>query len=159
MHSWQETSSISIFLPQSRPRSTRDVRLIRCNQLELNRIRRTCRAALPLRDHSIQARGRGRIMFAKIQNSVTRLRTGLRSLDSEKENVSHGSWAGTKRSKRLIDVLPTHEVLDQLAGRIEQAYGLRRPRWLRGCSTSRVWYTAALRLWEAHAGDPDASSA
>jgi hypothetical protein len=52
-------------------------------------------------------------------------------------------------------VLPTHEVLDHLAGRIEHAYGLRRPRWLRGCSTSRVWYTAALRLWEAYAGDPD----
>jgi hypothetical protein len=51
-------------------------------------------------------------------------------------------------------VLPTHEVLDHLAGRIEQAYALRRPRWLRGCSTSRVWYTAALRLWEAHNGDP-----
>jgi hypothetical protein len=52
-------------------------------------------------------------------------------------------------------VLPTHEVLDQLAGRIEQAYALRKPRWFRGCSTSRVWYTAGLRLWEAHAGDPD----
>ena len=54
----------------------------------------------------------------------------------------------------MTDVLPTHEVLDQLAGRIEQAYGLRRPRWLGGCSTSRVWYTASLRLWEAHASDP-----
>ena len=51
-------------------------------------------------------------------------------------------------------MLPTYEVLDHLAGRIEQAYALRRPRWLRGCSTSRVWYTAALRLWEAHTGDP-----
>jgi hypothetical protein len=44
--------------------------------------------------------------------------------------------------------------LDQLADRIEQAYALRRPRWLRECSTSRVWYTAGLRLWEAHAKDP-----
>jgi hypothetical protein len=52
-------------------------------------------------------------------------------------------------------VLPTYEVLDHLADRIEQAYALRRPSWLRGCSTSRVWYTAALRLWEAHTGDPD----
>ena len=51
-------------------------------------------------------------------------------------------------------MLPTHEVLDHLAGRIEQAYALRRPRWLRGCSTSRVWYTAALRLWESHNADP-----
>jgi hypothetical protein len=50
-------------------------------------------------------------------------------------------------------VLPTHEVLDYLAGRIEQAYALRRARWFRGCSTPRVWYTAALRLWEAHASD------
>ena len=51
-------------------------------------------------------------------------------------------------------MLPTHEVLDRLADRIEQAYALRRPRWLRECSTSRVWYTAGLRLWEAHASDP-----
>jgi hypothetical protein len=67
--------------------------------------------------------------------------------------VKHGGRAA-KRSTRVSDVLPTHEVLDQLAYRIEQAYGLRRPRWLRGCSTSRVWYTASLRLWEAHASDP-----
>ncbi len=56
-------------------------------------------------------------------------------------------------SKRFTYVLPTHEVLDYLAGRIEQAYALRRAHWFRGCSTSRVWYTAALRLWEAHASD------
>ena len=52
-------------------------------------------------------------------------------------------------------MLPTQEVLDQLAGRVERAYALRRPRWWRGCSTSRVWYAAALRLWEAHADDPE----
>jgi hypothetical protein len=52
-------------------------------------------------------------------------------------------------------VLPTHEVLDHLADRIEQSYSLRRPRWLGCCSTSRVWHTAALRLWEAHVSDPD----
>jgi hypothetical protein len=51
-------------------------------------------------------------------------------------------------------VLPTHEVLDQLAVRLEQAYALRRPRWWRGCSTTRVWHAAALRLWEAHVDDP-----
>ena len=56
--------------------------------------------------------------------------------------------------KRLIDVLPTHEVLDHVAARIEQAYGLRRSRWFRGCSTTRLWYSAALRLWEAHSTDP-----
>jgi hypothetical protein len=54
----------------------------------------------------------------------------------------------------LIHVLPTHEFIDHLAGRIESAYGLRRSIWWRGCSTTRVWYTAALRLWEAHAADP-----
>jgi hypothetical protein len=59
-----------------------------------------------------------------------------------------------RRSTRLTNVLPTYEVLDHLAERVEQAYGLRRPRWFRGCSTSRVWSTAAARLWEAHAGDP-----
>jgi hypothetical protein len=51
-------------------------------------------------------------------------------------------------------VLATQDVLEQLAGRIEHAYGLRRPRWWRGCSTTRVWYAAALRLWEAHQNDP-----
>jgi hypothetical protein len=51
-------------------------------------------------------------------------------------------------------VLPTQEVLDQLSGRVEHAYGLRRPRWRRGCSTQRVWFAAALRLWEVHDQDP-----
>ena len=51
-------------------------------------------------------------------------------------------------------MLPTQEVLDRLAGRLEYAYGLRRPTWWRGCSTARVWFAAALRLWEAHAEDP-----
>jgi hypothetical protein len=51
-------------------------------------------------------------------------------------------------------VLPTHELLGQLARRIEAAYELRSPRWWRGCSTSRVWDTAALRLWESHSADP-----
>ena len=70
------------------------------------------------------------------------------------ENLSQGSGAAN-RSTRVIDVLPTHEVLDQLADRIEQAYSLRKPRWLGCCSTSRVWDMAALRLWEAHVSDPD----
>jgi len=51
-------------------------------------------------------------------------------------------------------VIPTQEVLDHLAGRVEHAYGLRRPRWWGGCSTQRVWFAAALRLWEVHAQDP-----
>jgi hypothetical protein len=41
-----------------------------------------------------------------------------------------------------------------MAERIERAYNLRRPRWCRGCSTPRIWFAAALRLWETHAGNP-----
>ena len=52
------------------------------------------------------------------------------------------------------DVLPTQELIDQLAERIERAYTLRRQRWCRGCSTRRVWSAAALRLWQAHVDDP-----
>jgi hypothetical protein len=44
-------------------------------------------------------------------------------------------------------------MIDLLAVRVEQAYGLRVRSWWRGCSTSRVWHAAALRLWEAHAED------
>ncbi len=52
------------------------------------------------------------------------------------------------------DVLPTQELIDHLAERIERAYTLRRRRWYRGCSTRRVWTAAALRLWQAHVDDP-----
>jgi hypothetical protein len=51
-------------------------------------------------------------------------------------------------------VLPKYERLDHLAGRIESAYTLRTAHWRRGCSTSRVWHAGAVRLWEAHTGDP-----
>ena len=51
-------------------------------------------------------------------------------------------------------MLPTQEQLQALAGRIEEAYSLRRPRWWRGCSTARVWFAAADRLWEAHDDNP-----
>ena len=51
-------------------------------------------------------------------------------------------------------MIPTQVVLDHLAGRIEAAYGLRRPDWLGGCSTARVWVAAAECLWGAHAADP-----
>jgi hypothetical protein len=54
------------------------------------------------------------------------------------------------RSSRVV---PTQEQLDHLAGRIERAYGLRQPGWWRGGSTTRVWFAAAVRLWEAHAED------
>jgi hypothetical protein len=45
-------------------------------------------------------------------------------------------------------------VIEELSGRIQQAYELRRPDWRGGCSTSRVWSAAAERLWAAHAADP-----
>jgi hypothetical protein len=51
-------------------------------------------------------------------------------------------------------VLPTQELIDQLAERIERAYTLRRQPWSRSCSTRRVWSAAALCLWQAHVDDP-----
>lgn len=54
----------------------------------------------------------------------------------------------------LSDVLPTQEIIDQLADRIERAYSLRRSGWYRGCSTRRVWSAAALCLWQAKESDP-----
>jgi hypothetical protein len=51
-------------------------------------------------------------------------------------------------------VLPTQELIEHLAERIERAYTLRRQQWCRGCSTRRVWSAAALRLWQAHVEDP-----
>jgi hypothetical protein len=57
--------------------------------------------------------------------------------------------------QRLTSVLPTQEQLQALAGRIEEAYALRRPRWWRGCSTARVWFAAADCLWDAHQSDPE----
>ena len=51
-------------------------------------------------------------------------------------------------------MLPTQDVIDHLADRIERAYSLRRAQWWRGCSTRRVWSAAALRLWQAHVDDP-----
>jgi len=52
-------------------------------------------------------------------------------------------------------MLPTQELIDRLAGRIERAYLLRRPSWRPGCSTPRVWNAAALSLWHAHITDSD----
>jgi hypothetical protein len=50
-------------------------------------------------------------------------------------------------------VIPSQKILDDLAGRLERAYGLRGPNWRHGCSTGRVWFAAALRLWETHYQD------
>ncbi len=52
-------------------------------------------------------------------------------------------------------MLPTQEIIEHLAERIERAYALRRASWDRGCSTRRVWAAAALRLWQVHVDDPN----
>jgi hypothetical protein len=53
-----------------------------------------------------------------------------------------------------VTVLATQGMIDALADRIERAYALRRPRWLGGCSTPRVWSVAATVLWGVHRDDP-----
>ncbi len=50
--------------------------------------------------------------------------------------------------------MPTQELIEDLANRIERAYTLRRTGWDRGCSTGRLWTAAALCLWQAHTDDP-----
>ena len=52
-------------------------------------------------------------------------------------------------------VLPTQEMLDHLADRIEQAFCLRQCNWMRGCSTPRVWSAAATILWQVHSNNPE----
>ncbi len=52
-------------------------------------------------------------------------------------------------------MLPTQEMIDRLAGRIERAFRLRGCEWHRGCSTSRVWSAAALVLWDVHTRNPE----
>ena len=54
---------------------------------------------------------------------------------------------------RPSHVVPTQEQLDQLADRIERAYRLRQSGWWQGGSTMRVWFAAAVRLWQVHAAD------
>jgi hypothetical protein len=53
-----------------------------------------------------------------------------------------------------VTVLATQAILDGVAERIEQAYRLRRSGWYRGCSTARVWSTAAAILVQLHQEDP-----
>jgi len=50
-------------------------------------------------------------------------------------------------------VLATQAVIENLAERIERAYRLRRSGWYRGCSSSRVWSTAAAILAQLHQDD------
>jgi hypothetical protein len=47
-------------------------------------------------------------------------------------------------------VLPSQKEIDRLADRIEHAFNLRYPQWYRGCSTTRVWSSAAMVLWQVH---------
>ncbi len=51
-------------------------------------------------------------------------------------------------------MLATQATIETLADRIERAYGLRGPSWSRGCSTERVWETAAAFLLQLHQDDP-----
>ena len=51
-------------------------------------------------------------------------------------------------------MLPPQKQIDGLARRIERAFHLRHPEWYEGCSTARVWSSAALVLWQAHHEDP-----
>lgn len=51
-------------------------------------------------------------------------------------------------------MLPTQKAIDQLAGRIEQAFLRRCAVWNRSCSTQRVWSAAAANLWRAHQENP-----
>jgi len=51
-------------------------------------------------------------------------------------------------------VLGTQKQVESLAARIERAYSLRRPSWHGGCSSPRVWETAAQALLQMHRDDP-----
>jgi hypothetical protein len=89
----------------------------------------------------------------KLMENVA-IEDGLRSLSSEKNCEPARRLTGVEVAIGVKDVLPTQEMIDRLAERIERAYTLRRQRWCRGCSTRRVWSAAALRLWQAHVDDP-----
>lgn len=52
-------------------------------------------------------------------------------------------------------MLPTQETIDELAGRIEQAFHRRCTAWNRSCSTPRVWAAAAVNLWRANQEIPE----
>lgn len=89
-----------------------------------------------------------------IQKSLTRNRGDLGpSVRSGEERVS-GEWKRLEALQRTTPVLPTQRELDTLASRIEAAYRLRQPHWQSGCSTARVWFAAAHRLWQTHQVDP-----
>jgi hypothetical protein len=52
-----------------------------------------------------------------------------------------------------VTVLATQSRIESLADRIERAYRRRRAPWYRGCSSSRVWTTAAALLMRLHQED------
>src|SRR6516162_3223707 len=51
---------------------------------------------------------------------------------------------------RSGSVIPNHDLIADLARRIEISYRLRCSLWCEGCSTARVWDRAAHYLWQAH---------
>lgn len=51
-------------------------------------------------------------------------------------------------------MLATQDAIETLAERIERAYRLRRSCWYRGCSSARVWASAAATLLQLHRDDP-----
>ena len=65
-----------------------------------------------------------------------------------------GRGSSASQSPGCRDVLPTQEIIDHLAHRIERAYALRRAGWDGGCSSGRIWSAAAQCLWQAHVEDP-----
>ena len=52
-------------------------------------------------------------------------------------------------------MLPSQEVIDRLATRIERAFTLRSSTWYRGCSTPRVWSAGAMILLQVSMEDPE----
>ena len=52
-------------------------------------------------------------------------------------------------------MLPSQEVIDRLAARIERAFTLRSSTWYRGCSTPRVWSAGAMILLQVSIEDPE----
>ena len=60
-----------------------------------------------------------------------------------------------QEAQRSDTVLPTQEMIDHLADRIEKAFWLRQCNWMRGCSTPRIWSAAATVLWNVHSSNPE----
>ncbi len=96
-----------------------------------------------------------RRVLRKLQIRLTRIRADSGPWNRSSEGwISNVSDNSLRRLQKETSVLPTQQELEALATRIELAYRLRQPRWVSGCSTARVWFAGANRLWEAHQSDP-----